>query len=77
MQTDHFVQTFKRQGKKLVASQPERCRDEIQARKRGQKAAEYAAGVLVFSVSGEPEFNEYEPPVVLSRFGDVPAEFSR
>lgn len=76
MQTDHFVQTFRRQGKKLVASRPERCRDEIQAKKRGQKAAEYVAGVLVFSVTGEPEFNEYEPPVVLARYGEVPANLA-
>lgn len=72
MQTDHFVQTFKRQGKRLVANQPEKCRDEFQAKRRGLKAAEHAAGVLVFSVTGEPEFNEFEAPVVVERYGDVP-----
>lgn len=28
-----------------------------------------------FSVTGEPEFGEFEPPVVLARYGEVPAEF--
>jgi len=27
------------------------------------------------SVTGEPEFGEFEPPVVLARYGELPQEF--
>jgi hypothetical protein len=73
--TEHFVQTFKRQGRRLIAKQPERCKGPDQARARGERAAGHADGVVVFSVTGEPEFGEFEPPAVLARYGEVPAEF--
>ncbi|MGM4992690.1 hypothetical protein [Tardiphaga sp. 841_E9_N1_2] len=74
-ETEHFVQVFKRDGRRLVGQQPERCKSPEQARVRGARAAEHAAGVLVFSVTGEPEFGEFEPPVVLQRYGEVPADY--
>jgi hypothetical protein len=45
-------------------------------RLRGLKASDTAAGVVVFSVTGEPEFGEFDAPVVLARYGEVPAELS-
>jgi hypothetical protein len=73
--TEHFVQTFKKQGRRLIPKPPERCKGPDHAKIRGERAAEYSDGVVVFSVTGEPEFGEFEPPVVLARHGDVPAEF--
>jgi hypothetical protein len=75
-QTEHFVQTFKKQGRRLVARQPERCKNPDQARLRGLRASDSADGVVVFSVTGEPEFGEFEPPVVLARYGELPQEFT-
>lgn len=53
----------------------ERCKSVDQAKVRGERAAEHSAGVVVFSVTGEPEFGEFEPPVVVAKYGEIPAEF--
>lgn len=74
MKTDHFVQTFKKQGRRLIAGPPQVCKTPEQARARGLKASEHSDGVLVFSVTGEPEFDEFDAPVVMASYGEVPAE---
>lgn len=74
-ETLHFVQTFKKKGRALVGSPLEKCKTSDQARMRGLRASDHAAGVVVFSVTGEAEFNEFDPPVVIARYGEVPREF--
>jgi hypothetical protein len=74
-ETSHFVQTFKKQGRRLVGSPPQPFKTPDQARVRGLKASDTAAGVVVFSVTGEPEFGEFDAPVVLARYGEVPQDF--
>ncbi|MDB5618545.1 hypothetical protein [Tardiphaga sp.] len=74
-ETSHFVQTFKKQGRRLVASQPQPFKTPDQARLRGLKASDAADGVVVFSVTGEPEFGDFDAPVVLARYGEVPQDF--
>lgn len=74
--TEHFVQTFKRQGRRLIAKQPERCKGADQAKLRAERAAQHSDGVVAFSVTGEPEFGEFDAPVVLMRRGDLPPEFA-
>ncbi len=77
MQTDHFVQTFKRVGKKLVAQPPQPCRSADHAILRAEKLGQGAGiGAVAIAVTGEPEFQEFEPPVVLARIGEIPLEFS-
>jgi hypothetical protein len=77
MQTDHFVQTFKRVGKKLVAQPPQACRSADHAKLRAEQLGQgEQKGAIAISVSGEPEFGEFEPPVVLARYGDVPTEWA-
>lgn len=72
MQTDHFVQTFKQQGKKLVAGQPEKCKSPEAAKSKAEKAAAYAVGVIVFAVESDILTDYYGDPVVLARHGQVP-----
>lgn len=74
-QTEHFVQTFRKQGKRLVGKPPERCKGPDHARARAHRAAEQADGVVAFSITGEPEFGEFDPPLVLAKHGDTPPEF--
>lgn len=74
-ETTHFVQTFKKQGRRLIGGAPQQCKNPDQARLKGLRASDSAAGVVVFSVTGEPEFGESDPPVVLARYGEIPAEF--
>lgn len=71
-ETSHFVQTFKKKGRMLVGSPLEKCKTSDQARMRGLRASDHALGVLVFSVTGEPEFDEFDAPVVIASYGEVP-----
>lgn len=70
--TDHFVQKFSRKGRALIAGQPEPCKSLQHALSRAEKIAGSADGVAVVAVTGEPEFGEFEPPVVVARYGEVP-----
>lgn len=72
MTTEHFVQIFKQQGKQIVAGQPERCKSQQAAESKGEKAAAYAAGVIVFAVESDILTDYYGDPVVLARYGRVP-----
>lgn len=69
-ETSHFVQTFKKQDRRLLASQPQLYKTPDQARLRDLKAADTAAGVVMFSVTGEPEFGAFDAPVVPARYGE-------
>ncbi len=71
MQTDHYVQTFHRKGKRLTSSQPERCKSLEQALVRARRAAEHSAGAAVISVTGEPEFGEFGEPVLVAHYGEI------
>jgi hypothetical protein len=78
MQTDHFVQTFRRMGRKLVAQPPQACRSADHAILRAEQLGQGEhKGAIAISVSGESEFGDFEPPVVLKFVGDVPLEFSK
>ena len=72
MKTEHFVQIFKHQGKGIVATQPEKCKSQMAAENKAEKAAAYAAGVVVFSVESDILTDYYGDPVVLARHGQVP-----
>jgi hypothetical protein len=71
-ETMHFVQTFKKEGRRYISGQPQACKTSDQALSMGLRAADRMAGVVVFSVTGEPEFGECDPPVVLALHGDIP-----
>lgn len=73
--TSHFVQIFGKRGRRLISGHPEECKTSDQAFDRALRALDRAAGVVVFSVTGEPEFGEVEPPVVLARYGEVSGDF--
>lgn len=73
-ETMHFVQTFTKQGRRYISGQPQSCKTSDHALSRGLRAAERMAGVVVFSITGEPEFGEFDAPVVLARHGDVPQD---
>lgn len=75
-ETSHFVQTFKKQGRRLIGGQPQQCKTPDQARVKGLRASDTAIGVVVYSITGEPEFGEFDAPVVLASYGEVPAEFT-
>lgn len=75
LKTFYVVQPFvkgKRGG--LKAEQAIQAPSESAAILRGEWLSESKAGVLVFSISGDPEMGEFDEPVFLARHGDVPSQ---
>lgn len=75
LKTFYVVQPFvkgKRGG--LKAEQAIQAPSESAAILRGERLSESKAGVLVFSISGDPEMGEFDEPVFLARHGDVPSQ---
>lgn len=73
--TFYVVQPFikgKRGG--LKAEQAIQAPSESAAILRGERLSESKAGVLVFSISGDPEMGDFDEPVFLARHGDVPSQ---
>lgn len=75
MVTLFVVQTFQK-GKKgmLIPDLPKQARDEVHCRALADRLAGKAASVVAFSRSGDPEAGEWEDAVVISQFGELPAE---
>jgi hypothetical protein len=46
-----------------------------EALRRAERLAKERGGAIAFSRSGDPDFGEFDEPVILGRFGDVPKEF--
>lgn len=49
---------------------------EQAARSRAAALAAKYAGAIAFSRSGDPSTGEFEPAVILARYGDLPAEIA-
>jgi hypothetical protein len=73
--TFYVVQPFSK-GKRggLKAEQAIQAPSESAAILRGERLSGSKAGVLVFSISGDPEMGEFDDPVFLARHGEVPAQ---
>jgi hypothetical protein len=67
----HIVQTFSRNGKRLVPDQPPKCSGPERAKMRADTSAVGKAGAVAFSMTGDPEFGEYGEPVVLAGLGEA------
>lgn len=73
--TFYVVQPFikgKRGG--LKAEPAIQSPSESAAILRGERIADSKAGVLVFSITGDPEMGDFDEPVFLARHGEVPAQ---
>lgn len=46
-----------------------------EALRRAERLAKERGGAIAFSRSGDPTFGEFDEPVILGRFGDVPRDF--
>jgi hypothetical protein len=73
-ETLHFVQRFQKNGRRFVGRQPELCASADHALSRGKRAAEDAAGVVVYSLVCEPDFGEIEPAVIIATYGETPCD---
>lgn len=71
--TVFYVQPFSRAGpKKLTRGDLRQYADEPKARRAGEVAARRNAGAIVYSVEGNPEYEDWAPPRHIASFGDVP-----
>lgn len=76
MTTYYGVQPFEstsRGGSKVL--QPIVAQSSGEAIRRAERLAAEKGGAIAFSRTGDPTFGEFEEPVILGRFGDVPREF--
>lgn len=59
-------------GKRIWLANTDKCKSQMAAENKAEKAAAYAVGVVVFSVESDVMTDYYGDPVVLARHGKVP-----
>jgi hypothetical protein len=70
--TIYCVQPYRREGKKLVGGDLRQFKTEADARRVGEGTANRAAGVIVYEIEGDAEFDDWGEPRMLAVYGDVP-----
>jgi hypothetical protein len=70
--TVYFVQPFKVAGRCLVRGDLRHTRNLREAERLARAAEIKAAGAILYSVTGSPEFEVWSEPKVLARLGVVP-----
>ena len=68
----YCVQPFVQKGRKLVGSDLRQFKTEADARRVGESMAGRSAGVLVYEIEGDAEFEDWGEPKELARHGEVP-----
>ncbi len=74
--TNHIVQSYFKQGKKLVADQPKRMKTAEDAKAGAERLADRKAGVVAYSVEFDDATEETEEPQILFRAGQLPRELA-
>lgn len=71
-----IVQLFEQSGKRLIGGRALDFRTADEAMARAERASQTAVGVVAIQHTVDTDTGEVlEDPIVLSRFGEVPAEF--
>jgi hypothetical protein len=70
------IQFVRRPDGSLVAQAPVECADADAAIACAKTMTRKQAGAIAFSRTGDPDRGEFDPAVVLARFGKVPDEIS-
>jgi hypothetical protein len=70
------IQFVRRPDGLLVAQRPVECADADAAIACAKAMTRKEAGAVAFSRTGDPDRGEFDPAVVLARFGDVPDDVS-
>ncbi|WP_182422067.1 hypothetical protein [Aureimonas sp. ME7] len=75
--TLYIVQQFEKSGKRLVAGRQMDFKTAQEAAGRAERDAPRIAGVVAIQQTVDTDTGEVlEEPIVLARFGELPAEFS-
>jgi hypothetical protein len=70
------IQFVRRPDGSLVAQRPVECAHADAAIACAKTMTRKEAGAVAFSRTGDPDRGEFDPAVVLARFGDVPDDIS-
>jgi hypothetical protein len=71
------IQFVRRPDGSLVAQRPVECADPDAAIACAKTMTRKEAGAIAFSRTGDPDRGEFDPAVVLARFGEVPDDISK
>lgn len=71
--TIYCVQSFWRDGRKLAQGELRQFKKEPDAMRVGESLARRNAGSIVYSVTGNAEFDDWSEPRLLARHGETPA----
>lgn len=70
--TVYCVETFGPSGRRQDPPRPIQFGDEVTARGEGKDQARRRAGVLVYSVDGDPVADIWQRPRIIARYGTAP-----
>lgn len=73
VRTVYCVQSYGGAPGHLVAGKLRQFGTSTEALEMGKELSARAPGVLVFEVSGEPDFDSWEEPKILARHGRLPS----
>jgi hypothetical protein len=70
----HFVVQAYRKGKrgKLEADEPKIARDLHHCKVLAERTSYSRAAVIAFSRTGDPDTGDFDEPVILAKYGEVP-----
>lgn len=70
----HYVVQAYRKGKrgKLEADEPKIARDAHHCKVLAERTSYSRAAVIAFSRTGDPDTGDFDEPVILAKYGDVP-----
>ena len=72
MKTIYGAWPYWQDGRRLVSGTPEQYRTRPEAERAAERLYENHAGVVIYSVTGCPEFDTWGDPRTLSVIGTVP-----
>ena len=58
----------------LVAEEPREMQSKAQAEATALALANSKAGIIAFSRTGDPDIGEFEPAVIIRRYGETPKD---
>ena len=70
----HIAQSFRKEGRRLVADPPHKLPSPEAAIATARRLGDRKAGAVAMTMNGDEETGEQEDPIVLFRHGQLPRE---
>lgn len=72
LKTYYGVQPFWHDGRRLARGDLQQFRTEVEATRAAERLYDNHAGVLVYSVTGDPDYDAWQEPRTIATLGSVP-----